>query len=137
MDHPLKKSLHRTEYLSGPFDNNSPHLETINNRHFPFSKMVTNTIRSIQDIKQRWCSHCNKVHTNTPCRNTRKNRALHYRSDRQNPTNLNSLRHHCQDVHNTACTTSGPSDATKISTYLQHDTASNTVHQQVSHLTST
>ena len=97
--------------------------------------MITNTIRSIQDIKQRCCSHCNKVHANTSHRNTRKNRVPHHRSDRQSPTNLNSPIYHCQDVHNTASTTSGPSDATKINTCLQYDTASNTFHQQVSHLT--
>ena len=61
--------------------------------------------------------------------------APHCRSDRQSPTNLNSPRCHCQDVHNTASTTSGPSNATKINTCLQHDTASNTFHQPVSHLT--
>ena len=97
--------------------------------------MITNTIRSIQDIKQRCCNHCNKVHTNTSCRNTRKNRAPHQRSARQSPTNLNIPRHHCQDANNTASTTSGPSNTTKINTCLQHDTASNTFHQQISHLT--
>ena len=136
MDHPLKNSLCRTKYLSGPFNNNSFHLKTINKRHFPSSKMVTNTIRGIQDIKQRCCSHCNKVHTNASYRNIRKNRAPHCRSNRQSPTNLNSPRCHCQDAHNTAKTTSGPSNATKINTHLQHDTASVTFkHQQVSHLT--
>ena len=97
--------------------------------------MVTNTIRSIQDIKQICCSHCNKVQAYTSCRNTRKNRAPHHRSDKQRPTNLNSPRCHCQDEHNTASTTSGPSNATKINTCLQPNTASNTFHQQVSHLT--
>ena len=85
----------------------APHLKTINNSHFPFSKMVTNTIQSIQDIKQRCCSHYNKVHASTSCRNTRKNKAPQHRSDRQSPTNLNSPRHHCQDVHNTDSITSG------------------------------
>ena len=59
----------------------------------------------------------------------------HHRSDRQSPTNLSSPRCHCQDVHNTASTSFGPSDATKINTCLQHYTASITFHQQVSHLT--
>ena len=113
----------------------APHLKTINNRHLPFSKMVTNTTRDLQDTIQRCCSNCNKVHVNTSHRNTRKNRALHHRSDRQSPTNLNSPRCHCKDIHSTASTTSGPSDVTKINTRLQHDTASNTFHQQVSHLT--
>ena len=91
----------------------------------------------IQDTKQRCCSHCNKVHTYTSHRNNRKNRAPHCRSDRQSPPKLNSPRHHCQDATNTASTTSGPSDATKINTCLQPDTPSNTFHhQQVSHLTS-
>ena len=45
------------------------------------------------------------------------------------------MRHHCQIVNNAACTTSGSSDATDINTCLKHDTASNTFHQQVSHLT--
>ena len=99
--------------------------------------MVVNTTMYIQDIKQRCCSHCNKVHAITSCRNTRNNRAPHCRSNRQSPPKLNSPRHHCQDVNNTASTTSGPSDATKINTCLQPDTASNTFHhQQVSHLTS-
>ena len=99
--------------------------------------MVTNTTMDIQDIKQRCCSHCNKVHTNTSHRNTRKNRAPHCRSDRQSPTMLNSPRCHCQDAHYTASTTSGPSNATKINTCPQPDTASITFqHQQVSHLTS-
>ena len=97
--------------------------------------MVTNTTMDIQDIKQKCCSHCNKIHTNTSSRNTRKNRASHHRSDRQSPTNLNSPRCHCQDAHNTASTTSGPSNAAKINTCLQPDTVSNTFHQQVSHLT--
>ena len=80
---------------------------------------------------------CNKVHTNTSHRNTRKNRTLHHRNDRQSPTNLNSPRHHCQDAHNTASTTSGPNNTTKINTHLQPDTASITFQcQQVSHLTS-
>ena len=62
-------------------------------------------------------------------------RAPHCRSDRQSHTNLNSPRCHCQDVNNSASTTSGPSDATEINTHLQPDTASNTFHRQVSHLT--
>ena len=99
--------------------------------------MVVNTTMDIQDTKQRCCSNCNKVHMYTSHRNTRNNRAPHCRSDRQRPTKLNSPRHHCQDANNTASTTSGPSDATKINTCLQPDTASNTFHhQQVSHLTS-
>ena len=99
--------------------------------------MVINTTMDIQDTKQRCCSHCNKVHTYTSHRNTRKSRAPHHRSDRQSPPKLNNPRCHCQDATNTANTTSGPSNATKINTHLQPDTASNTFHhQQVSHLTS-
>ena len=97
--------------------------------------MVTNATRNIQDTKQRCCSHCNKVHANTSSRNIRKNRAPHHRSDRQSPTNLNSPIHHCQDVNNTASTISGPSNATDINTCLKPETASNTFHRQVSHLT--
>ena len=86
----------------------------------------------IQDIKQRCCSHCNKVHTNT-----RKNKSPPLQKWQAKPPKLNSPRCHCQGVCNTASTTSGPSDATKINTCLQSDTASNTFHhQQVSHLTS-
>ena len=96
--------------------------------------MVTNTVRIIQDTNQRCCSHCNKVHTNTPSSDIRKNKAPHCKSDRQSPTNLNSPRCHCQDVSNTASTTSGPSDATDINICLKPETASNTSHQQVSHL---
>ena len=110
-------------------------MKTINIRHPPFSKMVTNTVRSTQNTNQRCCSHCNKVHTSTSSRNIRKNRAPHYRSNRQSPTNLNSPRHHCQSVNNAASTTSGPSNATEINTHLQHDTVSNTFHQKVSHIT--
>ena len=97
--------------------------------------MVTNTVRSTQDTKQRCCSHCNKVHPNTSSRNIRKKQSPHCRNDRLRPTNLNSPRHHCQDVNNTASTTFGPGNATEINTHLQHYTASNTFHRQVSHLT--
>ena len=54
-----------------PLTTTAPCLETINNRHPPFSKMVTNTVRSTQDTNQRCCSHCNKVHANTSGRNIR------------------------------------------------------------------
>ena len=90
-----------------------------------------------KDTKQRCCSHCNRVHMHTPQKIKRKNRAPHSRSDRQSPPKLNSHRCHCLDAHNTASTTSGPSDATKTNTCLQPDTALITFqHQQVSHLTS-
>ena len=99
--------------------------------------MVINTIMDIKDTKQRCCSHCNKVHAYTSHRITKKNRAPYYRSDRQSPPKLNSPRRHCQDATNTASTTSGPRNATKINTRLQPDTASKTFHhQQVSHMTS-
>ena len=115
----------------------TPCLKTINNRHLPFSTMVINITMDIQDTKQRCCNHCNKVHAYTSHRNTRKNRAPHCRSDRQSPPKLNSHRCYCQDALNTASTTSGPSNATKINTCLQPDTALITFHhQQVSHLTS-
>ena len=97
--------------------------------------MVTDTVRSTQNTSLRCCSHCNKVLADTSSRKTRKNRAPHCRSDRQNPPILNSLRCHCQSVNNATSTTSGPSDATDINTHLKPDTASNTFHQQVSHLT--
>ena len=123
--------------LSGPVDNNGPHLKTINNRHFPFSKMVVNFTMAIQDTKRRCCSHCNKVHTYTSHRNIRENRAPHCRSDRQSPLKLNSHTRHCLHATNAASTTSEPSNATKTNTRLQPDTASNTFHHiQVSHLTS-
>ena len=102
----------------------APSLKTINNRHFPFSKMVINIVMDVQDTKQRCCSHCNKVHAYTSHRNTRDNRAPHHRSDRQSPLKLNSHRCHCLHATNTASTTSGPSNATKINTHLQPDTAS-------------
>ena len=99
--------------------------------------MVINIVMDVQDTKQRCCSHYNKVHTYTSNRNTRENRAPHCRSDRQSPLKLNSHRHHCLHAPNTASTTSGPSNATKINTRLQPDTASNMFHHiQVSHLTS-
>ena len=99
--------------------------------------MVINTTMDIQDSNHRCCSHCNNVHAYTSHRNTRKNRAPHCRSDWQCPPKLYSHRCHCQDALNTASKTSGPSDATKINTCLQPDTALNTFHhQQVSHLTS-
>ena len=97
--------------------------------------MATNTIRSAQNISQKCYSHCNKVHTDTLSRNTRKNRAPHHRSDRQNPPILNSLRCHCQTVNNAASTTSGPSNATEINTHLKPEKAPDTFHKQISHLT--
>ena len=97
--------------------------------------MVTNTVRSTQDTNQRYCSHCNMVHANTSSRNIRKNRAPHCRGDRQNPLISNSLRCHCQNVNKEVHITSGPSDSTEINTSLKTETASNTFHQQVSHLT--
>ena len=115
----------------------APCLKTINKRYLTFSKMVTNMTIDIQDTKQRCCSHCNKVHVYTSHRNTRKDRVPYCRSDKQSPPKLNSHRCHCQDAPNTASTTSGPSDTTKINTCLQPNTALNTFHhQQVSHLTS-
>ena len=65
-----------------------------------------------------------------------KTKLPHHRSDRQSLPNLNSPRCQCQDGHNTASTTYGPSNATKINTHLQHDTTLITFHhQQVSHYT--
>ena len=99
--------------------------------------MAINITMDIQDTKQRCCSHCNKVHAYTSHRNTRGNRTPHCRSDRQSPPKLNSPRCHCHNATNTASTTSGPSNAPKINTHLQPDTALITFHhQQVSHLTS-
>ena len=101
--------------------------------------MVTNTITNIQNISQRCCSYCNSVHTNTSSRRSRKVRAPHCRSNRNNSPSLNSLRCHCQNINNAASTTCRPSNATrslsKINTCLNPDTTSNTFQQQVSHLT--
>ena len=83
----------------------------------------------LQPLQQGTCNYFSQKY--------QKKQSPPYRSDRQSPPKLNSPRHHCQDATNTASTTSGPSDATKINTCLQPDTASNTFyHQQVSHLTS-
>ena len=112
----------------------APHFKTINNRYLLFSKWLP-TLQGISRTLNKDVAATATRFMQILQAEILGKTAAHCRSDRQSPTNLNSPRCHCQDVPNTASTTSGPSNATNINTCLKPETASNTFHQQVSHLT--